>query len=65
MRMSVPSDGCVGGRPTPRNDSVASSRIASPSFRVKITSTGPITLGRMCVSMMRKDDSPITRAAMT
>ena len=28
MRISVPSDGCVGGTPTPRNDSVASVMIA-------------------------------------
>src|SRR6185312_8342757 len=29
MRISVPSDGCVGGMPTPRNDSVASVMMAS------------------------------------
>ena len=31
MRISVPSDGRVGGTPTPRNDSVASVRIAIAS----------------------------------
>src|SRR6185437_838488 len=65
MRMSVPSEGCVTGRPTPRKESVASSRIARPSVRVAITSTGPSTFGRMCVAMIRTRDSPITLAAIT
>src|SRR5262245_30771294 len=44
----VPSEGSVGGRPTPRNDSVASVMMASARLMVAITSTGPSTLGRMC-----------------
>src|SRR5689334_18711466 len=36
----VPSDGSVGGRPTPRNDRVASLMIASARLMVAITSTG-------------------------
>ena len=45
MRISVPSDGWVGGTPTPRNDSVASVMMAMARLIVAITSTGPITLG--------------------
>ena len=65
MRISVPSEGSVGGSPTPRNDSVASARIAWPSDKVAITSTGPSTLGRMWLNMMRAEPMPITRAAIT
>ncbi len=36
IRISVPSDGCVGGAPTPRNDSVASAMIANASEIVAI-----------------------------
>ena len=42
MRISVPSDGAVGGTPTPRNDSVASVMIAVAMWMVAITSTGPM-----------------------
>ncbi len=45
MRISVPSDGEVGGTPTPRNDSVASVRMAAATWIVASTSTGPSTLG--------------------
>ena len=45
MRISVPSEGWVGGTPTPRKDSVASVMIATPRWSVAITSTGPSTLG--------------------
>src|SRR6185312_14876982 len=45
MRISVPSDGCVGGTPTPRNDSVASVMIAVAMWIVAMTSTGPRTFG--------------------
>ncbi len=47
MRISVPSEGWVGGMPMPRNDSVASVRIARPKFSVAATSTGVSVLGRM------------------
>ena len=55
MRISVPSDGWVGGRPTPRNDSVASveDRQAQASS-VPITSTGPMTLGSTWLAMIRQ-----------
>ena len=64
-RISVPSEGCVGGTPTPRKDSVASVMIAEATWMVASTSTGPITLGSTWRSMMRADDTPITRAACT
>ena len=35
MRIRVPSDGCVGGTPTPRKDSVASVMIATASWIVR------------------------------
>ena len=44
-RIRVPSEGCVGGTPTPRNESVDSAMIASARLIVAITSTGPMTLG--------------------
>src|SRR5262249_7636775 len=46
MLIRVPSEGWVGGSPTPRNDSVASRMMASPRLMVAITRTGPITFGR-------------------
>ena len=45
MRIRVPSDGSVGGTPTPRNDKVASVMMAVAMWIVAITSTGPSTLG--------------------
>src|SRR5690606_12570053 len=47
MRIRVPSEGWVGGTPTPRKDRVASSIIARASEMVAMTRTGPATLGRM------------------
>src|SRR5690348_10532143 len=64
-RMSVPSDGCVEGSPTPRKDRVASVMMASPRLIVAITSTGPVTLGNTCRTMITAGDRPITRAAWT
>src|SRR5664279_4305474 len=43
--MNVPREGDVGETPTPRNDSVASARIATATWIVDSTSTGPMTLG--------------------
>src|SRR6185312_9003519 len=65
MRISVPSDGCVGGTPTPRNDSVASVMMASAKLMVAMTSTGPSTLGSTWRNMMVAGLSPISRAAST
>ena len=64
-RISVPSDGCVGGTPTPRNDSVASVMIAVAMLIVASTSTGPSTLGSRWRRMMPSGEMPITRAAWT
>src|SRR6187399_3486187 len=63
--MKVPREGDVGETPTPRNESVASARIATATWIVDRTSTGPITLGRTWRSMMRNGATPITRAACT
>ena len=65
MRISVPSDGWVGGMPTPRKDSVASSMMASARLMVAMTSTGPVTFGRTCFSITTKGLRPISRAAST
>src|SRR5690606_37456539 len=65
MRISVPSDGWVGGTPTPRKESVASSMMASASPIVPMTRTGPSTLGRMWRIRMRKECTPMMRAAET
>ena len=65
MRISVPSDGWVGGTPTPRKDKVASAMMASARPIVAITSTGPITFGRIWRRRMLAGWRPITRAAWT
>ena len=65
MRISVPSDGRVAGTPTPRKESVASVMMAVAMWMVAITSTGPITLGSTCASMMASGLRPTTRAACT
>ena len=64
-RISVPSEGCVGGTPTPRNESDDSVMIAAPICSVASTSTGPSTLGSTCVNMIAIGCRPITRAACT
>src|SRR5438105_8538305 len=64
-RISVPSDGRVGGTPTPRNDSVASVMIAVAMLIVASTNTGPSTFGSRCRRMMPSGEIPITRAACT
>src|SRR5471032_126242 len=64
-RISVPRDGCVEGRTTPRNERGASEMIARPSLMVAITSTGPVTLGSTWRTMIRVGDRPMTRAACT
>src|SRR6266850_4021478 len=64
-RIRVPSEGRVGGRPTPRKESVASVMMAVAIWMVPITSTGPMTFGSTCTSMMASGRLPITRAACT
>ena len=65
MRISVPSDGEVGGTPTPRKDKVASIRMAVATCKVASTITGPSTLGSTWRRMMRNGATPMTRAACT
>src|SRR5207237_5769570 len=62
-RISVPSEGWVGGSPTPRNDSVASVRTASARLIVAMTRTGPSTLGNRWPKTIRVGEMPMTRAA--
>src|SRR6185503_12761311 len=64
-RISVPSEGWVAGTPTPRKESVASVTMAVAMWIVAMTSTGPITLGSTCASMMARGRRPMTRAACT
>ena len=63
--MSVPRDGCVSGIPIPRKLSVASVMMAVARLMVAITSTGAITLGRMCSKTIAKLLRPVIRAAAT
>ena len=65
IRIRVPSDGWVGGTPTPRKLRVASVITASARLMVAITSTGPITFGRMWRIMISTLGMPIRRAAWT
>ena len=65
MRISVPSEGCVIGMPTPRKESVASERMARPRLSVAETSTGVSVLGRMWRSMIRAAGTWMMRAART
>ena len=46
LAISSPSEGSVIGNPRPRNDSVASTRIAEPSWAVASTISGDTVLGR-------------------
>src|ERR1041385_1581380 len=63
--ISVPSEGCVEGRPRPRNESVASVMIASARLMVAITSTGPTTFGNTWRNKIFTGAMPISRAAST
>src|SRR5207302_6073301 len=60
-----PHDGVGGWVPTPRNESVASIRIALPSQIEAMTRIGAVTLGRMWVMMIRGWRHPIACAAST
>src|SRR5262249_59589246 len=62
-RIRVPREGWVGGTPTPRKERVASMRVATAMVMVAMTSTGPMTFGSTCASMMASGRRPITRAA--
>ena len=60
-----PHDGYGSGTPRPRNDSVASTRMALPSCAVQSTMKGPIVLGSTWRKAMRRWRSPSARAAST
>ena len=60
-----PHDGVGGCVPTPRNESVASMRIALPSQIEAMTRIGAVTLGRMWLRMIRGWRQPMACAAST
>src|SRR5205814_9744984 len=60
-----PHDGVGGWVPTPREESVASIRIALPSQIEAMTRIGAVTLGRMWLMMMRGWRHPMACAAST
>src|SRR2546426_666629 len=60
-----PQEGYGSGTPRPRNDSVASTRIALPSCAVQRTMNGPIVLGRMWRNAILRCRTPSARAAST
>mgnify|MGYP003315793899 CR=1 FL=1 len=63
--IKVPNDGVVGGTPTPKKLSVASAIIANASPMVPITRIGLIILGRICLNMIAKFETPIIVEAET
>ena len=65
IRMSVPSDGLSAGKPMPRKDSVASSKLAEARSTVMITSNGPRMFGKMCTNITRIGRWSIMIAACT
>ena len=65
MRISVPRLGLSAGRPMPRKDKVASSKMAEARSTVIITKSGPRMLGRICTNITREGRWPIMIAACT
>ena len=53
------------GSPSPRNESPASNRIATPMVRVAETMRGGRALGRITRQMRRRLRAPMARAALT
>ena len=60
-----PHEGVGGWVPTPRNESVASMRIALPSQIEAMTRIGAVTFGRIWLRMMRGWRQPMACAAST
>src|SRR6478672_8959273 len=60
-----PQSGAGGWMPTPRNDNVATVKIAYPTRTVSSTTIGPRMLGRISRTMMNGPLSPRSRAAVT
>ena len=60
-----PQSGDGGWMPTPRNDSVATVKIAYPKRTVISTTVGPRTFGKISRDRMNRPDSPRSLAAVT
>src|SRR3990170_1762010 len=60
-----PQSGDGGWIPTPRNDRVATVKIAYPKRTVNSTTIGPRTFGKISRAMMNGPDSPRSLAAVT
>ena len=63
--IKVPSEGVVGGTPTPKKLSVDSAIIASASPMVPITKTGLIMFGKICLNIISMFETPIIVDAET
>ena len=63
--MMLPHVGMSGGSPTPRNDRIASTRIAEAQMNVPCTSSGAIVFGRMWANMIFGVEVPSATAAST
>src|SRR5688500_15933696 len=60
-----PHDGVGGMMPTPRNDRVASPRIALGTANAAVTMSGASAFGSRCFDMIRPELAPTERAAST
>ena len=63
--INVPRDGVVGGTPTPRKLKVDSAMIARAKPIVPITNTGLKILGKICLNIIIKLETPIIVEAET
>ena len=63
--MMLPHVGVCGGMPTPRNDRIASIRIAEAAMYVACTISGGTVLGRMWRKISGKVRVPTEMAAST
>ena len=57
--INVPSDGVVGGTPTPKKLKVDSAIIANAKPMVPITKTGLIIFGKICLNIIIIFETPI------
>ena len=63
--INVPSDGVVGGTPTPKKLNVDSAIIASARPIVPITNIGLKIFGKICLNIITKFETPIIVDAET
>ncbi len=63
--ITLPQVGMSGGRPTPRNDRIASTRMPDAQMKVPCTISGAIVLGRMWRAMISGVGVPSDTAAST